>query len=163
MADNVAGKISLRPLREDDLPTMFEIQLDDTAQRLAAFTDKTARDRDAYLEKFRKILADDAVITKVVEIDGEVVGSVATYSIEGDSEVTYWIRRDWWGRGVATAAVAALLKEVTVRPIRARVAEDNHGSIRVLKRNGFVLIGSEDSFSAARRATITELIFKLSH
>jgi hypothetical protein len=49
MADNVAGGVSLRALREDDLPTMFEIQLDDTAQRLAAFTDKTARDRDAYL------------------------------------------------------------------------------------------------------------------
>jgi ribosomal-protein-alanine N-acetyltransferase len=63
---------------------------------------------------------------------------------------------------VATAAVAVLLKEVTVRPLRARVAEDNHGSIRVLERNGFVLVGSEDSFSAARQATITELIFKLS-
>jgi hypothetical protein len=60
---------------------------------------------------------------------------------------------------VATAAVAALLDEVTVRPIHARVAEDNLGSIRVLERNGFVLVGSEDSFAAARQATITELIF----
>jgi ribosomal-protein-alanine N-acetyltransferase len=77
---------------------------------MAAFTDGTARDRDAYLRKFRKILASDAVIKKVVEIDGEVVGSAATYPIEGDTEVTYWIRKDWWGLGVATTAVAALLK-----------------------------------------------------
>ena len=162
MAERVAGKISLRTLREEDLPAMFEIQLDDTAQHLAAFIDETARDRDAYLRKYRKILVDDAIIKKVVEVDGEVVGSVATYPIEGDTEVTYWIRRDWWGRGVATAAVAALLKEVTVRPLHARVAEDNRGSIRVLERNRFVRVGSEDSFSAARQATITELIFKLS-
>jgi hypothetical protein len=100
MADNVAGKLSLRALREDDLPTMFEIQLDDTAQRR------------------------DAVIKKVVEIDGEVVGSEAAFPIEGDTEVTYWIRKDWWGRGVATAAVAALLEEVTVRPPRG--AQSSH-------------------------------------
>lgn len=163
MADNVAGGVSLRALREDDLPTMFEIQLDDTAQHLAAFTDdKTARDRDAYLQKFRKILANDAIVTKVVEIGGEIVGSVAAFPVEGDTEVTYWIRKDWWGRGVATAAVAALLDEVTVRPVYGRVAEDNLGSVRVLERNGFVLVGSEDAFASARQATITELIFKLS-
>ena len=78
------------------------------------------------------------------------------------AQVTYWIRKDWWGRGVATAAVAALVDEVTVRPIFGRVAEDNLGSVRVLERNGFVLVGSEESFADARQAIITELIFKLS-
>lgn len=162
MSDNVAGGVSLRALREDDLPALFEIQFDDTAQRLAAFVGKDARDRDAYLQKFRKILADDANVTKVVEIGGEIVGSVAAFPIEGDTEITYWIRKDWWGRGVATRALAALLDEVTVRPVYGRVAEDNLGSIRVLERNGFVLVGSEESFAEARQATITELIFKLS-
>lgn len=162
MADGVAGEISLRDVRADDLPTTFEIQLDDTAQHLATFTDKTARDLDAYLQKWRKILANDAIVTKLIEIDGEAVGTVGAFPIEDDIEVTYWIRRAWWGRGVATAALAALLKEVTVRPLHARVAEDNLGSIRVLERNGFVLVGSEDSFAAGRQATITELIFKLS-
>jgi len=161
MAGDLAGGVSLRALRADDLPTLFEIQLDDTAQHLAAFTGKTARDRDAYLQKFRKILANNAIVTKVVEIGGEVVGSVAAFPVEGDTEVTYWIRKDWWGRGVATAAVAALLDEVTVRPLYGRVAEDNLGSVRVLERNGFVLVGSEESFADARQETITELIFKL--
>ena len=162
MSDNVAGEVSLRPLREDDLPTMFEIQLDETAQQLAAFTDKTARDLDAYLQKFRRILANDAIVKKVVEVDGEVVGSVASFPIEGDTEVTYWIRKDWWGRGVATAALAALLDEVTVRPVYGRIAEDNIGSARVLEHNGFVRVGSEEAFAEARQATITELVFKLS-
>lgn len=65
MADDVAGRISRQTLREADLPTMFEIQLDDTAQHLAAFTDETARSRDAYLEEFRQILGNEAGINGV--------------------------------------------------------------------------------------------------
>lgn len=162
MADSVARVISLRTMREDDLPTMFEIQLDNTAQHLAAFIDNTARDRDAYIEKRRKFLANEAIIMKVVEVGGEVVGSVGTYPIEGDNQVTYWIRKDCWGQGIATAALAALLKEVAVRPLYGQVAEDNIGSVRVLERNGFALVGNEESFAPGRQATITELIFKLS-
>lgn len=161
MADDPARKVSLRTLREDDLPTLFEIQLDARAQHLAAFTDATAGDRDAYLAKFRRILADAAIVSRVVEVDGAVVGSAAVFPIEGDTEVTYWIQRDWWGRGVASAALAALLAEVPARPLQARVAEDNLGSLRVLERNGFVRVGSEDSFAPARDATITELILEL--
>ncbi|MFJ1593186.1 GNAT family N-acetyltransferase [Kitasatospora albolonga] len=162
MADDTSRNIALRPLTEEDIPTLFEIQLDGTAQRLAAFTDaRTARDAEAFRQKYRKILADGAVVHRVIEIDGEVVGSVATCPMEGDTELTYWIRRDWWGRGVATAAVTALLDEVTERPIHARVVEDNRGSVRVLERTGFVRIGSEDSFAPGRRTTVTELIFKL--
>ncbi|MBE7699735.1 GNAT family N-acetyltransferase [Oerskovia sp. Sa1BUA8] len=162
MTDDVARRVSLRAAREDDLPTLFEIQLDDTAQHQAAFTDATARDRDAYLEKFRRILADDTIVAKVVEIEGDVVGSVAVFPIEGDTEVTYWIRKDWWGRGVATAALAALLADVTERPLHARVVQDNLGSVRVLERNGFVRVGSEESFAPARGATVTELVLVLS-
>jgi RimJ/RimL family protein N-acetyltransferase len=162
MSDSVASNISLRPLRADDIPTLFEIQLDETAQHLAAFTDvKTARDADAFRQKYQKILADDAIVNRVIEIDGEIVGSVATFPIEGDMELTYWIRKDWWGRGVASAAVARLLDEVAVRPIYGRVVEDNVGSVRVLERNGFVRVGSEDAFAPGRQATVTELTFKL--
>ena len=161
MADEVAGNVVLRALAEDDLPTLFAIQLDDTAQHMAAFTDDSAHDLDAYLTKFRRILADESIVNRVVEVAGEVVGSVAVFPIQGDVELTYWIRKDWWGRGVATAAVAAMLREVTVRPLEARVAEDNLGSVRVLEQNGFVRVGSEDSYAEARRATITELIFRL--
>ncbi|MET8468652.1 GNAT family N-acetyltransferase [Streptomyces sp. NPDC006422] len=160
MSDNGAGDISLRPLTEADIPALFEIQLDEDAQRLAAFIDpKAARDAEAFARKYRKILADDAIVNRIVEAGGEVIGSVATFPMEGDTELTYWIRKDWWGKGVATAAVAALLDEVTYRPIHARVVEDNTGSVRVLERNGFVRIGSDDGFAPARQADVTELIF----
>ncbi|HEU5271982.1 MAG TPA: hypothetical protein VFU36_18820 [Jatrophihabitans sp.] len=77
MAD-VAGSLSLRPLREADLTAMFEIQLDEDAQHLAAFVDRTAQDRAAYLEKRRKILMNAAITTRVIEFDGDIVGSVGS-------------------------------------------------------------------------------------
>lgn len=160
MTDDASGKLSLRPLREDDLPTLFEIQLDDGARHLAAFVGEAARDQDAYLEKWRDPMTKPDIVTKVVEVDGDVVGSVGVFPMEGDLELTYWIRKDLWGRGVATAAVAALLREVTARPLHARVVEDNLGSIRVLERNGFVRVGSEDSFAEGRQATVTEVIYR---
>ncbi|MFH8452830.1 GNAT family N-acetyltransferase [Streptomyces fungicidicus] len=83
------------------------------------------------------------------------------FPIEGEIELTYWIHRDLWGQGVATAGVAGLLNEVAVRPVHAQVAEDNTGSRRVLERDGFVLAGSEDSCAGGRQATVTTLAYKL--
>lgn len=161
MTDGLSTGPSVRPLREDDLPALFEFQLDDEARHQAAFVGEADRDRDAYVDRHLKHLNDPAITNFAVELDGELVGSLGTFPIEGDTELTYWIRRDVWGRGVATAAVAALLEEVTVRPLHARVVDDNIGSIRVLERNGFVRIGSEDSFADGRQATVTELIYVL--
>ncbi|MFB9414251.1 GNAT family N-acetyltransferase [Dactylosporangium matsuzakiense] len=161
MSDKPQVAATLRPLREDDLPTMFDIQFDAEAQRQAAFVDGSGRDREAYYAKFRKILADDAIVKRAVEVGGEVVGSAAAYPSRGAMEVTYWIRRDWWGRGVATAALAALVAEVPGRPIYGGAVADNVGSLRVLERNGFVPVGREEGFAEARQATVTELVYRL--
>ena len=72
-----------------------------------------------------------------VEADGVVVGNVVSWEHEGEREVGYRIGREHWGRGVATAALAAFVAEVTERPLFAHVANTNAGSIRVLEKCGF--------------------------
>jgi len=153
--------ISVRATTEADLPALFEIQADADGQFMAAFTD-TANDREKYLRKYRDLLADDSVTNRVIIVDDAVVGSVASFVMDGETEVTYWIRREFWGRGIATKALAALLAELPVRPVFARAAHDNAGSVRVLERNGFVRIGEEESFAQARHRDIKEVIFQLS-
>jgi RimJ/RimL family protein N-acetyltransferase len=49
-------------------------------------------------------------------------------------EVTYWLGRDFWGRGLATQALNRMLHLVVDRPILARAATDNIGSLRVLQK-----------------------------
>jgi RimJ/RimL family protein N-acetyltransferase len=153
--------VLLREMTEDDLDDLFDIQRDEVAQQMAAFTSPDGEDRERYLAKWRRILADDKTTNEVIVVDGEVVGSASAFVVEGDTEVTYWVRRDLWGRGLATAALAELLVIVPVRPLWGRVAADNLGSARVLLRNGFVRAGEETGYARARSAEIEEHVYRL--
>jgi [ribosomal protein S5]-alanine N-acetyltransferase len=151
----------LRDMTEADVDVLFDIQDDDIARHMAGFTSADGGDRESCVARFRGFLADDKIINKVILLDDEIVGSISSFVLEGDTDVTYWIRRDQWGRGIATAALAELLRQVTVRPLFARVAADNVGSARVLLRNGFTWVGEETSYAHARTAEITEHIYRL--
>jgi RimJ/RimL family protein N-acetyltransferase len=156
------SRVALRPVTKADLPALFEIQRDAGAQRMAAFIDpKASNDLEAYLRKWDRLLGDETIVTRVVIVDGELVGSVGCFEMEGEKEVTYWIRRDWWGRGIATQALAGLLRVVCERPLVGVVAADNAGSARVLERNGFVRVGEAASFAAARGVEVREVIYRL--
>jgi RimJ/RimL family protein N-acetyltransferase len=73
---------------------------------------------------------------RVVEIDGRVVGHIASFDLEGHREVTYWIGREDWGRGIATRALQEFLQLEASRPLYAGAASDNAASIRVLTKCG---------------------------
>jgi RimJ/RimL family protein N-acetyltransferase len=54
--------------------------------------------------------------------------------------VGYWIGRQFWRRGIASAAVAELLGQVKIRPLYAHVANHNICSKRILEKCGFELL-----------------------
>jgi RimJ/RimL family protein N-acetyltransferase len=80
----------------------------------------------------------------------------------GDREITYGIARQFWGRGLATEALRAFLALDTERPLRARAAKDNIGSLRVLAKCGFEVTGEEIGFANARGQEIEEVVLRLS-
>jgi RimJ/RimL family protein N-acetyltransferase len=90
------------------------------------------------------------------------VGTIACFVMAGDTEITYWIDRAVWGQGVAGRAVALMLELVTTRPLHARAASDNAGSLKVLTKAGFEVVGTEVSYAAGRKAEIEETILVLS-
>ena len=49
--------------------------------------------------------------------------------MSGDTLVGYWIGREYWGKGVASRALALFLMEVDERPLHAYVATHNAGSL----------------------------------
>jgi RimJ/RimL family protein N-acetyltransferase len=129
----------LRDVREEDLPTFFEHQRDPEAYRMAAFP---PRELDAFLLHWRtKAIGDPTARKKTIVVDGVVVGHVGSWDAEGRRLVGYWIGRDHWGRGIATAALSEFLCEEPIRPLCAYVAAENRGSIRVLQKCGFIQIG----------------------
>ena len=151
----------LREVVEEDLDVFFEQQRDPVANHMAAFTAKDPTDRHAFGEHWARILSDDEITIRTIVSDGHVAGHIAGFERWGEPEVTYWIGREFWGKGLATQALSAFLADVTDRPLYARAAEDNLASIGVLEKCGFAICGSNKAFANARGEEITEVILKL--
>ena len=134
--------ILLRDVIESDLPIFFEQQFDPIANQMAAFP---ARDREAFMAHWTKIMADEANILKTILYDEQVAGNIVSWDHSGEQEVGYWLGREYWGKGIATRALAALLEQVKTRPLYAYVAKHNLASIRVLEKCGFTIAGEYHS------------------
>lgn len=152
---HVTGDVQLREVQEADLPVFYEDQADTDASRMAAVA---SRDEEAFTEHWRKILADSHSLIRTVLYDGDVAGNVLSFERDGLREVGYWIGRDHWGKGIATRALDALLDEDTTRPIYARVASDNFGSVRVLEKCGFEVLRREWVEDETRDGAFEELL-----
>jgi RimJ/RimL family protein N-acetyltransferase len=154
-------RVTLRDVRDEDLPLLFEQWADPVAAHMAAFTGPDHMDRAAFERRWERLRTDEAVLAKVVVADGEVVGTIGSWGDAGERELTYWIGRSFWGRGIATAAVEALLALDRSRPFHARVAAHNGASRRVLEKCGFRVVGTDRGFAGARSAEIEEYVLQL--
>ncbi len=152
--------IALREVHDSDLPVFFRQSNDPEALFMAAFTPRDPADWDAFAARWRRSRASGDVVRTILG-DGDVLGSAAVYGEPGEREVTYWVDRAYWGRGVATGALRALLAEVPERPLFARAAADNAGSLRVLEKCGFTPTARARGFAPARGAEIGEVVLRL--
>lgn len=156
------NNITLAQTTIADLETLFQFQLDKEANYLAAFTPNNTADKPAYLSKYSKLLSDPTVNNQTIIVDNVIAGSIAKFEMHGDAEITYWIDKKYWGKGVATSALKKFLSIEKTRPIYGRVAFDNYGSQKVLEKCGFVKIGADKGFANARQTEVEEYIYKLS-
>jgi RimJ/RimL family protein N-acetyltransferase len=148
----------LREVVDSDLPIFFENQREPEALRMAAFP---SRDHDAFMTHWAKLRREPSNIARTIVCDGQVAGNIGSW-IAGDQRlIGYWIGREFWGRGVATAALAAFVAEVKERPLHAFVAKHNVGSIRVLEKCEFVPSPEHDSSIAGEDGT-QEVLYMLS-
>jgi len=129
----------LRDVLEDDIEVFFEQQNDAEAIRMALWA---PRERDAFYEHWHRILADDDLVAKTIVSGDDVAGNIGSFGRDGKRLVGYWLGREFWGQGLATRALAELVAELD-RPLYAEVATTNIGSIRVLEKCGFQVVGSE--------------------
>ena len=98
-----------------------------------------------------RILTDETVIIQTIIFNEHVAGSVSSYEEQGKPEVTYWLGKEYWGKGIATWALTEFLAHHNkTRPIYARVAKENLGSRRVLEKCGFAIIGESRGLANAR-------------
>jgi RimJ/RimL family protein N-acetyltransferase len=149
--------VVLREVVDSDLPVFFEHQRDPEAVRMAAFP---SRDHDAFMTHWAKIRREPSNIIRTIVCDGQVAGNIGSWMGGGRRLVAYWVGREFWGRGVATAALAAFVAEVKERPLHAFVAKHNVGSIRVLEKCKFVPSPEHDP-SIASEDGVHEVLYML--
>ncbi|MGK5678301.1 GNAT family N-acetyltransferase [Actinoplanes sp. URMC 104] len=153
--------VALRPIDDADLDALFEQMRDPESVRMAAFTAEDPDDRAAFDAHMARVRALPDAALHAVTADGRLVGTAGNYVMDGRTEVTYWIDRSFRGRGIAGRALALLLETIPVRPVHARAASDNAASLRVLRRAGFTVIGTEVAYANGRRAEIEETLLRL--
>ncbi|CAM5560662.1 N-acetyltransferase OS=Streptomyces alboniger OX=132473 GN=CP975_07940 PE=4 SV=1 [Streptomyces alboniger] len=153
--------VCLREVHDSDLPVFFRQMSDPESRHMAAFTPEDPLDKVRFDAHWTRMRGSSDVEVRTVLADGDVVGNAAVYGEPGEREVTYWIDRAYWGRGLATAALRELLALVPERPLYARAAADNVGSRRVLEKCGFRESTRERGFAAARGAEIDEVVLVL--
>lgn len=152
--------IALRPVADADLDALFDQMRDPESVWMAAFTPDNPDDRSAFDAHMADVRSSPDITLRAVTCDGQLTGSIASYVLEGQTEVTYWVDRAAWGRGIASQALELLMSLVPVRPLYARVASDNVGSLKVLQKSGFKIIGTETSFAPGRKSQIEEAILR---
>jgi RimJ/RimL family protein N-acetyltransferase len=158
----MTNDLQLRLVADDDLPIFFEQQLDPEANYMAAFTAKDPTDRAAFMAHWQRILASPTVNIRTIVVDGAVAGSVLSYEEDDRPDVSYWLGKPYWGQGIATRALATFLADVNrTRPIYARAAKDNAGSLRVLAKCGFAIVGEDKGYANARGTEVEEYVLAL--
>ena len=152
--------IALRPVADADLDALFDQMRDPESVWMAAFTSGDPDDRTAFDVHMAKVRSSPDNTLRAITCDGQLVGSVGSFIFDGETDVTYWIDRAAWGRGIASRALELLMDLVPTRPLHARAASDNAGSLRVLQKSGFKIIGTEKSFAPGRKSEIEETILR---
>ena len=156
-----SARVRLRPVEAGDLDAFFEFQSDLGARHMAAFSGKEPLDRPSFEERWAKIQGDETTVMRTITLGDQVAGYVMKFEMRGDPLVAYWVGREFWGRGIATTALKQFIGEITMRPLYARAATDNIGSVRVLEKCGFLRSGVEKNYAAAREAQTEEVIMRL--
>jgi RimJ/RimL family protein N-acetyltransferase len=127
-------EVELREVEDGDLEALFEHQLDEEAVAMAGFP---PRERDAFVAHWARIRADPALITRAIVVEGQLAGNLGVFPDVGKRAVGYWLGKEFWSRGIATAALGRFLEGYAERPLYAWVLASNAASRRVLEKCGF--------------------------
>ena len=137
----LSNRVTLRAVTVGDLPILFEHQQEPEANQMAGFP---ARDRPAFMAHWTKVLGNPTNITQSILVDGHVAGNIGSWEQDSEREIGYWLGKEYWGMGIATAALHIFLGQLDMRPLYAHVVKHNIASLRVLQKCGFAICSEDD-------------------
>jgi RimJ/RimL family protein N-acetyltransferase len=148
--------VRLRPVRETDLPIFFVYQRDPEGLFLSGVS---PREHDPFMQHWQALLLNPRVLLRAILAGDALAGNVLSFDHRGRREIGYWLGREFWGKGIASAALAQFLEIEPIRPLFAAVATHNAASFRVLQKCGFRPSSELDEASAGESVKL--LMFEL--
>jgi RimJ/RimL family protein N-acetyltransferase len=133
--------VTLRAVEPGDIAIFYDFQVEPGSAEMVGMP---TRERAAYEAYWQRNLQNPTNVTRTIAVDDVVAGYIASFDLEGERGIGYWIGQAFWGRGVATAAVHQFVHDIEHRELMAHVAKHNIGSLRVLQNNTFLLVGEDD-------------------
>ena len=155
--------LRLRNATPRDVPAFYRMHADPEANRRGSLI---PRKKAAFFAHWKKVLKNRLNVKQTIVYKGRVAGYLVSFTRTGTGkkplrEVGYWIARKYWGLGLATEGLRQLLQERKKRPLYARVAKKNPGSLRVAQKCGFKIV-KEDEYQNEAGVRVEEYLLKLS-
>jgi RimJ/RimL family protein N-acetyltransferase len=166
------GRVSLRRWRPGDCAALLAavIESQEHLRPWMPWADRYDQDSAAqYLRECDAHWASGSAFAYAIIVSGQIVGSAGLHDRVGDGglEIGYWVHRDWTGRGIATAAAAALTDAALALPgiERVEIYHDaaNVASGRIAAKLGYARVGerpARDLWPAAPGETGTDVTWQ---
>jgi RimJ/RimL family protein N-acetyltransferase len=158
-------RLLLRPPEKSDLPNIVTLLNDFQVSRMLARVPYPYRMNHA-LGWFSRVNRNGGERVFAVCLDGQAIGMVGFQHKAGRPTLGYWLGRPYWGRGLMSEAVRAVIAWYFERhdaPVLFSGAfEDNPASLGVQRKMGFQVTGSRSLDCAATGAARPEIQTRLS-
>jgi RimJ/RimL family protein N-acetyltransferase len=146
MADRSPGVVLIRPVELTDGPLIEQYASDSRISESSHVPHPYPRGGGlAFAAKAVGGWKNGSEQVFAVTVDGELAGLVSLMAINrlrGSAQVGYWIAVPYWGRGVATRALALAVRfafhDRRLVELGAVCLAKNPASARVLEKNGFI-------------------------
>jgi ribosomal-protein-alanine N-acetyltransferase len=145
------SRLAIRLVRQEDLPSLLEINADDTVTRYLPYESwRGLEDAQQWLDRaVARLAAGEAWQFVIVQrASGRIIGSCLLFHFDlpnGRAELGYLLGRQHWGAGYMREAAAALVNfafgTAGLRRLEAEIDPRNEASARLLKRVGFIKEG----------------------
>lgn len=150
------ARLILREVRPADAADVLVFRGDPYVQRFNSEPLKTLQEAAVFIEEALQQRATQAGFGWAITLRGQdrVLGGVSLHAWEKyhrRAEVGYDLARAFWGQGIGSEAVRAVLTfgftQLNLNRIEAATIADNHESVNLLKKLGFRLEGLRRGYS----------------
>jgi [ribosomal protein S5]-alanine N-acetyltransferase len=162
-------KVSLRSLTKTDANEMYSNLKNEIYFRVTGIpTYKNLKQGYQYIRRSHaaRKKGTDQIFAVVDTKTGIFYGMLGLHQLKTNhqnGEIGYWVAKNYWGQGIATAAVELALKfafvSLKLHRVYANVFPYNQASMAVLKRNGFKREGILREHFKLRNQYLDNIVF----